>query len=207
MLSVSSLVPSYACTSGEPPRFPRAAPPPRGLLPSPIRRRASSPRGPCCAALRLALGHTDKAAAPRWAYGKRRGRGVAAGGWRWGAYSRAGGAQELLHFLSAVRNFRTPPTIGGRLAGATTHGIITAFQERLLRLQWLVGSIVEPCVVATTVEALCGDARDAIYVCASGQPRFILSRCLMEQRARGVHRPSRTARHQITAQKRRTHDA
>src|SRR5438132_18381 len=134
---------------------------------------------PCGATLRLALGHTDKAAAPRWAYGKRRGCGVAAGGWRWGAYSRAGGAQELLHFLSAVRNFRTPPTIGGRLAGATTHSIITAFQERLLRLQWLVGSIVEPCVVATTVEALCGDDRDAIYVCASGQPRSVLRGGLM----------------------------
>src|SRR5712692_2224671 len=101
---------------------------------------------------------------------------MAAGGGRWGACSRAGGAKGLVNFLSA-----------------------TAFQERLLRLQWLVGSIVEPCVVATTVEALCGDARDATHVCAGGRPCFIPSRCRREQRARGVHCPARTARHQITA--------
>ena len=76
---------------------------PGGLLPYPIPRSASSPRGPCCAALRLTLGHTGRAAALRWVYGKRRGRGVAAGGWRWGACSRAGGAQGLLNFLSAPR--------------------------------------------------------------------------------------------------------
>ena len=39
-----------------------------------------APRGPCCATLRLALGHASEAAARRWAGGKSRGRGMTASG-------------------------------------------------------------------------------------------------------------------------------
>jgi hypothetical protein len=72
-----------------PPSFPRAAPPLAVASPPPSGGARPAPGGPCCTARRLALGHAGGAAAPRWAYGKRRGRGVG----RWGARAPAGGAQ------------------------------------------------------------------------------------------------------------------
>ena len=64
--------------------------PPGGLLPSPILRRESSPRGA------VLCRSTPCAAHP----------GVAAGGCRCGARFRAGGAKVLLNFLSACSTSR-----------------------------------------------------------------------------------------------------
>src|SRR5262249_51417768 len=91
------------CPQTFPEPFPRSSPVVHlPALLSPVQRCVSSTRRAALRRSPPAPRRSDEAAAPRWAHRQSRGRGVAAGGWRWeapGDVLRIASTKVFLNFL------------------------------------------------------------------------------------------------------------